>query len=297
MVRRSRWRPRRSCSCAATPDPAAARLEQAREGAAHVAGDVEQRVRHRCRRRSSRRRTARRRPPPRAARGRRPRATSPATGLTRRGGMRRQLDLVAAHPHHRDHAQVVREREHRPDHDRDAEPGVVARHGRVDQIELADEAARWPGSRPARASRSSSATPARARSCRGSRTSAGRRRARTRARARPPPRTPPRSSAGRRRGRRPSPAAPSWRADHDAGQQVAGLRDARPGEHPLERALRDRADVADHDRHGREHGERRRPVELRRARARWSNSRRKTANAAALVATAMNVVIGVGAPW
>ena len=29
----------------------------------------------------------------------------------------------------------------------------------------------------------------------------------------------------------------------------------------------------------------------------WSNSRRKTANAAALVATAMKVVIGVGAPW
>ena len=29
----------------------------------------------------------------------------------------------------------------------------------------------------------------------------------------------------------------------------------------------------------------------------WSNSRRKIANAAALVATAMKVVIGVGAPW
>ena len=85
--------------------------------------------------------------------------------------------------------------------------------------------------------------------------------------------------------------------DDHAGEQVARLRDARPGEHALERALRERADVADDDRDRREHRERRRPVELREAERVESNSRSMIAKAAALVATAMKAVIGVGAPW
>ena len=55
---------------------------------------------------------------------------------------------------------------------------------------------------------------------------------------------------------------PEGGAHHHAGEQVARLPDARPGEQPLERALGDRADVADHDRHRGERGQRRSPVGL-----------------------------------
>ena len=86
------------------------------------------------------------------------------------------------------------------------------------------------------------------------------------------------------------------RGHDDAGEHVAGLRHRRVGEQPLQRGLPDRAHVADHDRDRRERGERRRPSRAARRSARRRRSRRITPNAAALVATAMNAVIGVGAP-
>ena len=96
-----------------------------------------------------------------------------------------------AHPHRRDHRQVVAERDHRADHDHDAEPGVAARDGRVDQIELADEARPSPGCRRARASRSSSARPAAGARARARRPRGSSRRGRFRARARRSRRTRP----------------------------------------------------------------------------------------------------------
>ena len=58
---------------------------------------------------------------------------------------------------------------------------------------------------------------------------------------------------------------PQLAGHHHAGQEIAGLGDARPGQQPLERALGDRPDVADHDRHRGQRGQRRRPLELRQA--------------------------------
>ena len=86
------------------------------------------------------------------------------------------------------------------------------------------------------------------------------------------------------------------RRDDDAGEHVAGLRDRRVGEHPLQRGLPERADVADDDRDRRERRERRRPSASARSISATSKKRRNTPNAATFVATAMNAVTGVGAP-
>ncbi len=52
------------------------------------------------------------------------------------------------------------------------------------------------------------------------------------------------------------------RGDDDAGQHVARLGDRGVGEHPLQRGLAERADVADEDRDRRQRGERGRPARV-----------------------------------
>ena len=193
------------------------------------------------------------------------------TGRQRRrcDGLRRR-----AHPHGRDHAQVVRERDRRAEHDHDAEPAVAVVDRRIDQIDLAEEAgrAREPGQRQHRD------------------------------RHRPCEQRPRGPDAVQRRDVVPEvglalarddhgergevhqrvghqvedrrPHAERGRHDH-AGHHVAGLRDRRVGEHPLQRRLPDRTHVADHDRDHREHSERRRPRV-----ARGRSAQRRTAAAA-----------------
>ena len=84
--------------------------------------------------------------------------------------------------------------------------------------------------------------------------------------------------------------------DDDAAHDVAGLRDRGVGEHPLQRGLRQRADVADDDRDRRERRRAPAPSRTGRSTSATSKTRSSTPNAAAFVATAMNAVIGVGAP-
>ena len=110
----------------------------------------------------------------------------------RRHERRRRARLLGrGEPHRRDDPQVVRQRDRRAEHDRDAEERVVVVDRRLDQVDLPEEARGRREAGRARASRSSSATRATAarRPARAAR--AGRRRTASRARARPRPRTPP----------------------------------------------------------------------------------------------------------
>ena len=85
------------------------------------------------------------------------------------------------------------------------------------------------------------------------------------------------------------------RDDDDADEHVAGLRDRRVGEHPLERGLAERADVADDDRDHRERGQTGRQSSTAREQRDVVESGRSP-NAATFVATDMNAVTDVGAP-
>ena len=78
--------------------------------------------------------------------------------------------------------------------------------------------------------------------------------------------------------------------------EVAGVGDARVGEHALEVALRQGEHVADdHGEHG-EHDQHVGPALRRRDAARSATRRRKPAKAPALMPTDMKAVTGVGAP-
>ena len=77
--------------------------------------------------------------------------------------------------------------------------------------------------------------------------------------------------------------------DHDdADEDVPGLRDRRVGEHPLQRRLPERADVADQDRDDGDRDPDGAPVVDDAGCSAVSKSRMITANAAIFVATDMN---------
>ena len=161
-----------------------------------------------------------------------------AIGLGRAAGHRRHRPPArapgrlggGAHPDRRHDAQVVGERDHRPDRDRHAEPGVVGVDRGLDQVELADEPGRCRAARRGRASRSSAARRQRRARGRGPRPSGCRRRSRSRARGRRSPRRRRGSSARRPRDRRRARRRPAAR------RRRRRPACSRPGRSPSSRA-------------------------------------------------------------
>ena len=91
-------------------------------------------------------------------------------------------------------------------------------------------------------------------------------------------------------------APPCFAAGDHADQQVAGVGDARVGEHALDVALHQCGEVADGHAQHREHPDDPGPVDRQARRARARKTRAKAAKAAAFTPTAISAVTEVGAP-
>ena len=89
---------------------------------------------------------------------------------------------------------------------------------------------------------------------------------------------------------------PGRRRRDDAEQQVAGVRDARIGEHPLDVGLHHADDRAEDHRRGGNHRQHRESTRALSGSSGDRNTRTNAANAAALTPVDMNAVTIVGAP-
>ncbi len=197
----------------------------------------------------------------RAPRSRRRSPAAAPRGLGDTGGRALIRGGRLAHPHRGDHRQVVAERDHRADHDHDPQPCVAAGDGRVDQVELPHEAR--GGGDPGEAEHRERHRPREPRLLAAE--------ARHRAGAVAEVGGALAGDDHRERGHvheqvdgevEDGGAHAQLGGDDDAGEHVAGLCDGGVGEHPLQRGLPERADVADDDRDRRERRDGRAPTAM-----------------------------------
>ena len=212
---------------------------------------------------------------------------------------RHERALALAHVHLHQDAEVVVDRDHAVQHADDGEPDVAGVDRGAEEVELADEAGerRDAGERQHEdGHREAEHRAAEAEARRSRRAS---RSARRGGRARSARRTRPSvmkrvGDAGRRAAPRRPPASPATSAD----QQVAGVRDARVGEHALDARLRAAPSTLPTVMvsAASTQSERRPDRRAAGASAAQEDAREAPRTPAAFTPTAMNAVTGVGAP-